>query len=191
MAKPQQVKLKKSAWIGIIVTVLALILFVILLIPTEKESIYKKFSSNSEFVEDHIIDEVSLNKFEKLLEKSGEEKVYVLYSTVESVTENIHLFNDLALDNGIEKIYWLDAANDKINDDEEKEEFSTYLRERIGKNENGVDLIKRNYLRKVNLGTTLDMFVFQNGKIVNRYYDVTTKLEGKSVEYILKNYMYN
>lgn len=195
MAKPQQVKLKKSAWIGIIVTCLALILFVILLIPTEKEKIYKTFSeTNQEFKEDHIIDKISVNKFKNLLEKSKEERVYVLYSTVDTCSSQINIINDLAQERGIDKIYWLDAADKKIDEDEEKEEFSAYLKGKIGKDQNGIDLIKRSYLRKTDIGTTLDMFVFQNGTIVDRYYDVNIKLTSgetsKSTEYILKNYMY-
>lgn len=195
MAKPQQVKLKKSAWIGIIVTCLALILFIILLIPTEKEKIYKTFSAtNQDFKEDHIIDQVSLSKFKKVLEKSKEERVYVLYSNVDTCSTQIAVINDLAKERGIDKVYWLDAADKKIDEDDEKEEFSTYLKGKIGKDQNGNDLIKRSYLRKTDIGTSLDMFVFQNGTIVDRYYDVNVKLTSgetsKSTEYILKNFIY-
>lgn len=190
MAKPQKVKLKKSAWIGIVVTVIALVLFIILLIPTEKESVYKTFSSNADFTEDHIIDKISLKKFKKLVEKSEDEPVYILFGSAEHFTETIDVFNDFAVENGIKKLYWLDSTDSDVDEDDEIDDFGSYLRSVVGTSTTGSPLIKNSYLKGFNLGQQQDMFVAKNGKIVNRFYDVdkATQVDGtsKSVEYIFK-----
>ena len=190
MAKPQKVKLKKSAWIGIIITAIVLVLFVILLIPTEKETIYKTFSSNPDFTEDHIIDKVSLKKFKKLVEKSGDEPVYILFGSAEHFTETIDVFNDYAVEKGIEKLYWLDSTDKDLDEEDEIDDFGAYLRSVVGTSTTGSPLIKNSYLKAFNLAQQQDMFVAKNGKIVNRFYDIdkATQVDGasKSVEYIFK-----
>lgn len=195
MAKKQNVKLNKYAWIGICITAVLLVCFIILLVPTKKEKFYKTFNAlNTEFDdEDHVFREVSFKKMKRVVKKdSDEEFVYVILGdkTTAAFYNELDEVNQIAKEKGIERVYYLDYES---LDEDDMEDFKDYLRENVGTDTNGNNCVKLSYLTVKQITYYPDILVFKDGKLVDRMYDISknTATAGKSVTWMVQNYIFN
>lgn len=190
MAKKDKVKLNKYAWTGLIITIVALVCFIILLVPTNKEKFYETYHAlNADFDdEDHVFREVSFKKMKRIVKrKSDDDYVYILLGseTTSEFYDELDEINQIAKEKGIEKVYYLNYSS---LDDDDHEDLKDYLRENVNP-----ETVKTQYLTVKYISYSPDVLVFKDGKLIDRMFDIHKNEEtsDKSVTWMLQNYIFN
>lgn len=164
----EKIKFAKPAFITFACLLVALIIMIVLAIPTSHEKISQKFMGSYEVEaenqgeeatteyydigEDHVLTYVSFGKLKRLIKK--DRTTYVLFGDCENVDFHLDAIevNEAAKEKGIEKVYLLDSNT--VSEDD-LDYIQDYLRE---VNED---------IKAVELMPTTDVWVFNNNKMIN------------------------
>lgn len=168
--KNEKIKFALPAYITFASLLVALIIMILLIIPSSHEKITTKFSGEytvkaeqqgeddkTEYYEigkDHVLVQVSFNKFKRVIKSS--KYTYVLFGDDDSLDFKLEAIkiNKAAKDAGIEKVYYLDTTS--LSEDN-LEYIRSYLR------------VVNSDIKDVDNMPKLDLWVFQSNTMLNAF----------------------
>ena len=190
--KYDKVKLGLPAYITFACFLVAIILMIILVIPSNKKKVRKMFQGSYtdttaqqgeeaqtkyyDVGEDHILRTYSFNDLKKQLKK--DKYTYVIYGDTSSSSfcQEVIKLNDYGKENGIKKIIVVDS---KKSSDKQKE----YLRERLKKINTDCTSIEKMPEK--------DMWVFKNDTLIECYSNPDYSELSLSLMMVAKNHIFS